>query len=76
MNDFGNLAPEKLLAEVDRAIVAILQGGQSYKIGTRSLTRANLTELKNLKIELEAQVMQDSAPGLLDRTSVAVFEGR
>lgn len=76
MIDFGNLAPAQLLAEVDRAIVAILQGGQSYKIGTRSLTRANLTELKNLKIELEAQVMQDSTPGLLDRTSVAVFEGR
>lgn len=71
-----NMKPGQLLGEVNNAILAILSGGQSYRIGTRSLTRANLTELKNLKSELEAQLSQGSAPALLDRTSVAVFEGR
>ncbi|WP_087064441.1 hypothetical protein [Intestinibacillus massiliensis] len=76
MEGFKNMDPAQLLAEVDRAIISILQGGQSYRIGTRSLTRANLTELRNLKTELEAQASKDSAPGLIDRTSVAIFDGR
>lgn len=76
MDEFGLIEPTRLLAEVDKAILAILHGGQSYKIGSRTLTRANLTELRNLKTELEAQVVKDGAPGLLDRTSLAVFEGR
>lgn len=76
MDGFKNMDPAQLLAEVDRAIISILQGGQSYRIGTRSLTRVNLTELRNLKTELEAQVSKDSASGLMDRTSVAIFDGR
>lgn len=76
MTGFENIEPAQLLGEVDRAILSILKGGQSYRIGSRSLTRANLTELKGLKIELEAQLAKDNTPGLLDRTSVAVFEGR
>ena len=37
--------PAALLTEVNKAIAAVMVGGQSYKIGSRSLTRANLTEL-------------------------------
>ena len=35
--------PAALLTEVNKAIAAVMVGGQSYKIGSRSLTRANLT---------------------------------
>lgn len=41
--------PAALLTEVNKAIAAVMVGGQSYKIGSRSLTRANLTELRNLR---------------------------
>ena len=33
--------PQELLEQVDQAIQSILAGGQSYKIGSRSLTRAD-----------------------------------
>ena len=51
-------------------------GGQSYKIGSRSLTRANLTELRKLRADLAAQVAEEENTGLLGNTSVAFFEGR
>ena len=38
--------PSLLLSEVNKAIATVMVGGQSYKIGSRSLTRANLTELR------------------------------
>ena len=41
----GNFTPAELLAEVNKAIQAVLVGGQSYKIGSRSLTRADLNLL-------------------------------
>lgn len=41
------------LAQIESAITAILSGAQSYSIGTRSLTRANLTELRKWKKEVE-----------------------
>lgn len=42
---FEEMTPEKRLVEVNTAISNILVGGQSYKIGTRSLTRADLGKL-------------------------------
>ena len=42
-------SPKELLAQVDKALTAVMVGGQSYKIGSRSLTRANLTELRKLR---------------------------
>ncbi|MDO4285184.1 MAG: peptidylprolyl isomerase [Eubacteriales bacterium] len=65
-----------LLQEVNRAIAAIMIGGQSYKIGTRSLTRANLTELRNLKADLTAQLDAEAGGPLLRNTSVAFFDRR
>jgi hypothetical protein len=44
------------LADVNTAIRMILGGAQSYTIGSRSLTRANLAELRNWKKELEDEI--------------------
>lgn len=65
-----------LLAEVNKAITAVMIGGQSYKIGSRSLTRANLTELKNLRADLTAQLAEENSTTLFRDTFVAFFDGR
>jgi hypothetical protein len=44
------------LANVKAAIKVILSGAQSYTIGSRSLTRANLAELRTWKKELEDEI--------------------
>lgn len=75
MAENNSLTAADMLKEVNNAIYAILVGGQSYKIGSRSLTRANITELRNLKKELEAQIAQSDSP-LLDDCYVAIFDGR
>jgi hypothetical protein len=41
------------LEQIDSAITAILGGAQSYSIGTRSLTRADLATLHKRKDMLE-----------------------
>lgn len=74
-SDMGNMTTEKFLEEVRKAIYAILVTGQSYKIGSRSLTRANLTELYNIEKDLQAQLAQNDSP-LLDDCYVAIFDGR
>lgn len=66
-----------MLDSVNNAIVAIAVGGQSYKIGSRSLTRADLKQLYAIKNDLTAQLAQEnSTGGLLDDCYVAVFDGR
>jgi len=47
---------EAELAEVKAAISAVLSGSQSYKIGTRSLERADLKTLRDMKKELEEEI--------------------
>lgn len=64
------------LEQVNKAIETILVGGQSYKIGSRSLTRADLGLLKTMREDLEAQLASDESGPLLNRTCVAFFEGR
>ena len=66
----------ELLGQVNAAIKTILVGGQSYKIGSRSLTRADLAILKSLRDDLEAQIAADDSGPLLGRTYVAFFDGR
>lgn len=67
--------PEERLIEVNEAITNILAGGQSYKIGSRSLTRADLDTLLDMQRDLQAQISnQDSR--LMDNTYLAIFEGR
>ena len=50
------MKPAEMLEQVNKAIAAVLVGGQSYKIGSRSLTRADLSMLKSMRDDLEAQV--------------------
>ena len=69
-------APAELLDQVNKAITTVLVGGQSYKIGSRSLTRADLSMLKTLRDDLEAQLAADDRGPLLGRTYMAFFEGR
>ncbi len=71
-----NMTAAELLEQVNKAISTVLVGGQSYKIGSRSLTRADLSLLRSMKSDLEAQVAAEGNNGLLGRTFVAYFEGR
>ncbi len=65
-----------MLDSVNAAIMAIAVGGQSYKIGSRQLTRADLKQLYQIKNDLTAQLAAESSTGLLDDCYVAVFSGR
>ena len=66
---------EKELAEVNNAISNILVGGQSYRIGSRSLTRADLNTLLAMQRDLQAQLANQNG-GLMDNTYLGVFDGR
>ena len=44
-----------MLDEVNNAIMKVLQG-QSYSLGSRSVTRADLAELRDFRKELEAEI--------------------
>jgi len=68
--------PRELLSQVDAAIQNILVGGQSYRLGSRSLTRADLGLLRQMRNELAAQVAGEDDSCLLPHTCVAFFEGR
>ena len=74
MSNINN--PAEMLEQINAAITAVLSGGQSYKIGSRSLTRADLSTLQAMRAELEAQITAGQAAPLLDRTYVAFFDGR
>lgn len=68
---------QEMLNSVNNAILAIAVGGQSYKIGSRSLTRADLKQLYAIKNDLTAQLVSESnSGGLLDDCFVAIFDGR
>ena len=64
------------LLEVDTAIHAVLLGGQSYKLGTRSVTMADLALLRKMRDDLAAQLQTEENGNLLGGVVVAVFEGR
>jgi hypothetical protein len=74
--DETKMTPEEMLAQVNTAITTVLCGGQSYKIGSRSLTRADLAMLKSMRDDLEAQLANDESGKVLGRTYVAYFDGR
>lgn len=65
-----------LLENVNAAINAITVGGQSYKIGSRSLTRADLKQLYAMRNDLIAQEAAENKSGLFDDCYVGVFDGR
>ena len=69
--------PREMLKSVNGAIYAITVGGQSYKIGSRSLTRADLKQLYAMKNDLMGQIAaENNNTGLFDDCHVAVFDGR
>lgn len=68
--------PLEKLEDVNTAIDAILSGGQSYKIGSRQLTRANLAELFAMRKEYEAELASAESSNLVDDTYLGYFEGR
>lgn len=70
------LTAQEMLDAVNKAIVAIAVGGQSYKIGSRSLTRADLKQLYSMKNDLMAQVASENSGNLLDDCYVGIFSGR
>lgn len=72
----GNQSVREQLNQVNAAISAVLVGGQSYKIGSRSLTRADLALLRSMQQDLTAQLAAQDNGHLMPDTYVAVFEGR
>lgn len=75
-NSINDYTPAQMLEEVNKAIRSILVGGQSYKIGSRSLTRADLGLLRDMQNDLQAQVASEASSHLFSDTYVAVFDGR
>ncbi len=67
---------EEMLGQVNQAISNILNGGQSYAIGKRSLTRADLSKLCEMQEKLQAQALTEESSDLLGDTYATVFEGR
>lgn len=66
---------EEQIIEIDRAISSILRTGQSYKIGSRTLTRADLGTLRSMRKDLLA-ASEDNGTDLFSNTFVAVFDRR
>ena len=75
MEEMEQMNTEELLKQVNTAIRTVLIGGQSYQIGSRKLTRADLSLLRQMQKELQAEVNAQEASGLLDDTYVAFFDG-
>lgn len=71
-----NYTAREMLEEVNNAIYTVLVGGQSYKLGTRQMTRADLNLLYKMKNDLTAQIQSENGNPLLDDTYVAIFSGR
>ena len=67
---------QERLNQVNTAISTILAGGQRYKIGSRSLTRADLNTLRAMQKELGAELAAENNSNLLDDTYVAFFDTR
>lgn len=61
------------LKVINDAIYAILVGGQSYKIGSRTLTRADLNTLLSERDRLEANLTADECSVLFPGTFAADF---
>ena len=76
MEEMEQMTTEELLKQVNTAIRTVLIGGQSYQIGSRKLTRADLSLLRQMQKELQAEVNAQEESGLLDDTYVAFFDGR
>lgn len=69
---YGDSASDRLTA-VRAAIAAILTGAQSYGIGGRNVSRANLAQLYEMERDLMFQVEREGTPmvsvGMIERPS-------
>jgi len=71
----GMATNAEMLNEINNAILCILKGGQSYTIGSRRLTRADLSQLYKMRQEIEAGIAaDDNASGLFDDCFVAIWD--
>ena len=75
-NDNSEYTVARRLLEVNKAIEAVLLGGQAVKIGTRMVTRADLKQLRAMRDDLEAQLAAATPSPLMPDTYVAFFDGR
>lgn len=71
-----NLTAKELLTQINNAISTVATTGVSYKIGSRSVTRSSISELKKLRNELLAEIANEKDTGLMRDTYVAFFDGR
>lgn len=63
--------------KIEGAIDEIYETGQSYQVGNRKLTRADLGTLDAMLRRVEAQLAAAESPrGILPNTFAARFEGR
>ena len=76
MAEAGTMTAAERLEEVNTAITKVLVAGQSYTLGSRRLTRADLSLLREMQKELQAEVTAGENTGLIDDTYVAFFDGR
>ena len=76
MEGIGQTNAGDMLKQVNEAIYTVLIGGQSYQIGSRKMTRADLSLLRQMQKELQAEVNAQNSSSLLDDTYVTFFEGR
>lgn len=67
---------KEFLSNVDKAIEIICTTGQSYQIGTRKMTRADLPTLYKMRNDLLAAEQSSESGGLMDNTMVAHFDRR
>ncbi len=75
-NNNTPIATKDMLDSINAAIMAVTVGGQSYKIGSRALTRADLKQLYDMRNSLAAELAAENSTGFLDDCFVAVFDGR
>ena len=75
MEEMEQMNTEELLKQVNTAIRTVLIEA-SLPDRSRKLTRADLSLLRQMQKELQAEVNAQEASGLLDDTYVAFFDGR
>lgn len=71
---FSQMDTKGQLAVINEAIYAVLMGSQSYTIGSRKITRADLRQLDKMRKELESQEAASAqGSGFFDDCYVAEF---
>lgn len=71
---FSQMDVKGQLAVINDAIYAILVGSQSYTIGSRKITRADLARLYKMRQDLESEMnAEQNQSGLFDDCYVAVW---